>query len=896
MAGLIPRRFRPTVVLCLGEEGKAVGAQLALLLPALDSARRSGVALLAADFAADGSAHAGVFDPGVAFAAQPATGAARPAFPTIRDPRPLPLVVVEALRGEDPHTPHAGRSIAPRKGVLDDTVITGIRDAGYAVPRPTVVVWISAAAGSPWLASVCAAVRDAVASERVDAWVLLALTNVYPRDTEAHAERAARCAAQPWDALLVGRDGEQPLATFAYLFESHDERGTFWEGGDDVPFAAAEAIFVLTASAITTTREYEETLRRSLPGMVRRPFERMSGIGTSRLTFPRAQAEQCCAALLGADVLRAWAKEEHGAASRELAEEQRRAAADTLAKLRRASRDADAHRRGGRPSPRLSAEGVAKVRGLARPNPDGGLIFAHLRRDRVDRLVTPALDYPDALALQAEKAEAGVEQWRPAVRARWQQFAYQTERGIIAHVNGLVLREEAGIAAARAYAEELDSLLAEEKRRLYVKQEGRETSYRRFLHRTERIAEDGPWIGVDAPTPVRPAHTNPSGHTTSEQPQAADPTGVVASVAPPAFTLDALAARYRWHKERKPPAAATVGAALVGVPPAVFLALALLPAAWFAHGPAGALALTLTLILAAALAGWAFASYRSRLVDDAVEDIRRVYRRALSQRCEREEFQQRLALLTGVQHTVRVVLDRLVAWDRFILEQADRLDAEAARIEAALFDGATGRRDVLIANRQRLRPYGYTLRDFAADARTRRETAALDADAGILDWHKRDAAILRHLRAELRGKVSVLDTESTDLGPPVGAFCLNVVRPYLRGDLVSIAAALESLRADDTLSLYDQLIERSVILYRPLDPPRPPGVFVAARAEHHLALRPADQPTDAVALATDEDEWLATLRLRPGGAVPSFFAATDHFEQRPSRLIVPSVPGWGLHA
>ncbi len=885
MAGLISRRFRPTVVLCLGEEGKVVGAQLALLLPALDSARRAGVALLVADVTADGGAHAGVFDPGALAAA----GAARLSFPPIRDPRPLPLAIVEALRGEDPH---ALRPAAPRKGVLDDTVITGIRDAGYAVPRPTVVIWIAAAAGSPWLASTCTAVRDAAASERVDAWVLLALTNIYPRETEAHAERAARCAAQPWDALLVGRDGEQPLATFAYLFESHDERGTFWEGADDVPFAAAEAIFVLTASAITTTREYEETLRRSLPGMVRRPFERMSGIGTSRLTFPRAQAEQCCAALLGADVLRAWAKEEHGAASRELAEEQRRAAVDALAKLRRASRDADGYRRGGRPSPRLSAEGVAKLRGLARPDPDGSLIFAYLRRERVDRLVTPALDYPGALALAGERAEAGVEQWRAAVRARWQQFAYQTERGIIAHVNGLVLREEAGIAAARAYAEELDGLLAEEKRHLYAKQEERETAYRRSLRRAERLAEDGPWIGVDTPTPARPAHT------TDDQMHATASPDTGASLAPSAFMLAALAARYRWHKERKPPVAATAGAALVAVPPAVFLALALLPAAWFAHGPAGALAVTLTLTFTAALAAWAFASYRARLVDDAVEDIRRVYRRALSHRCEREEFQQRLALLTGAQHTVRVVLDRLVAWDRFILEQAERLETEAARIEAALFDGATGRRDVLIANRQRLRRHGYTLRDFAADARTRRETAALDADAGILDWHKSDAAILRRLRAELRGKVSVLDTESTDLGPPVGAFCLGVVRPYLHGDLVSIAAALESLRADDTLSLYDQLIERSVILNRPLDPPRPPGVFVAARAEHHLALRPADQPprADAVALATDEDEWLATLRLRPGGAVPSFFAATDHFEQRPGRLIVPSVPGWELHA
>ena len=173
-------------------------------------------------------------------------------------------------------------------------------------------------------------------SESVESWVLLALSNIYPHDPAEHLAQEERVADQPWRELLMGdelptqpsqpmRSKEPPLATYAYLFETHDEKGHFWEGPDEVAYGVAEAVFVLTATGITTTREYEETLRRSMPDMVRQPFERMSGVGTSRLTFPRAQAELYCASRLGATILDEWAPE-HAADLSD--QEQRREAAE----------------------------------------------------------------------------------------------------------------------------------------------------------------------------------------------------------------------------------------------------------------------------------------------------------------------------------------------------------------------------------------------------------------------------------------------------------------------------------------------------------------------------------------------------------------------------------------
>jgi hypothetical protein len=896
---VIPRRFRPVVVLCVGDEGRAIGAQLSVLLASeMDAARRACVALLSVDAASDGTLTGGWLDSG----ASPA-----------HTPHPLPRAVVEALRGEAPTL----RTHERRTGVLDDYAIARVRDDGYAVPKASVVVWIATAAPFPWLASAAGAVAEALRVERVEGWTLLALSNVYPRDPAAHRERERRCAEQPWEELLVGGtgpSGAKPLASFAYLFESHDERDTFWEGPDDVPFAAAEAIFVLAASGITTTREYDETLRRSLPAMVKEPYERIGSIGTSRLTFPRAQAEQYCAGTLGAAVLREWAREERQVATPEESEERRRAAMEVVTRLRRATGDSQTYLRGGRPSPRLSAEGVAQARGLKRPDPDGGYVFAHLRRDTVEDLVTRRRDIPAVLRMQADRSEAGIAQWQKAIRAPWQRYSAEVERSLVAELNQLLLRGPAGVTSARVYAEHVHHLLALEKERLYRQQERREAAYERFLRATDAVC-DGPWLDdmpraqtlaepaqvniLDAPTIISNgspsgiapagAAANPASHTLGDGDEDEPESPAPRAVRTRDEILDTLAYRYRWRKRHKPEHATVVGAALMVTTPAVFLARGFLPAEWFAGGPLPLLLIIVAAALVAGLAAWGYLTWRANELDEAVEDLRRIYRRELSHRCERYEFQQRLALLTGLQNAARRMLERLIAWERFAEDMAGEMEREASCVERELFDGATGRRDVLVANRQRLRPYGYTLKHFAEDVRLRRETAATGGQAGAQEWHRSPAGILPHLREHLRQGATILDAEPDNLTDPVRDFCLAIVRPYLTGDLVSIGAALDVLPADNALDLLDTLRDRAVILYRPLDPPRPPITFVAARDEYRRAIAERDQSADAVLLTIDDVEWLATLRLLPGGAVPSFW---QRGVPDASRLIVPAVPTW----
>ena len=77
MATSTPIRFRPTIVLCVGERGREVGAQLSMLLPGLDGARQAGIALLTVDEERsddDGALLGAWYDPGLsAVASQPVT-------------------------------------------------------------------------------------------------------------------------------------------------------------------------------------------------------------------------------------------------------------------------------------------------------------------------------------------------------------------------------------------------------------------------------------------------------------------------------------------------------------------------------------------------------------------------------------------------------------------------------------------------------------------------------------------------------------------------------------------------------------------------------------------------------------------------------------------------------
>ena len=865
MATSTPIRFRPTIVLCVGDRGREVGAQLSMLLPGLDDARQAGIALLAVDDLRDdeGALLGSWYDPGLsAVASQLGPLPDDTPISVIRSP--LPTLVIEGLRGQRyEHYARPTFDAQIRRGVLDDAVVGRIRDQGYSVPRAMAVVWIVAAADSPLLLEIARDVRTALHSESVESWVLLALPNIYPHDPAEHLKQEERIADQPWREMLVGEDrpmpasqngrsgqngqspsGAGPLATYAYLFETHDEKGHFWEGPDEVAYGVAEAVFTLTATGITTTREYEETLRQSAPNMVRQPFERMSSVGTSRLTFPRAQAELYCASRLGATILDEWAPE-HAADLSD--QEQRREAAEArrlLNGLIGEIRDSDTvvaalRRNEGRRSRRRAREHQLPPDDAAKT-----LVYQHFSRPVVRRYLTRRSDWPAALEQQLPRAEDGFASWQEVVRPAWERYGHETERALSSSANDQVLEGAIGVERAYASMDGLRQAILSEQENQTLARGARQARYLRFLETLEDESK-GPWEMEIVRQQNEPEPTREGA------------------------LIERLAARYRWLARHKPAIATFVGAGMVMAP---MLAL-LLDAFFGGAGRSGFFAplpLALYSVALVALASWGYALWKRRQREDALDDLRAVYRTMYRYRCDEYEDELRAAVTLGLRERTERILERLAGWERFIGEIARTLRDEADGIELRLFNGAVGRRDILVANRRRLRLDGYSLRRFEEDVSKLRQIRPVEG----APWHSNQRELLQRLRNALHTSASLVDSPVLTLLPPIREYCHEIIRPYLTGKLVYISGALEASPADsasNSNSLFDTLVARSVVLYQPEDQPRAATEFMAAREDDRLAILRTSKQRGLVTVGLEDREWMATLRLLPGGTTPTFW-------------------------
>src|SRR6185437_8248270 len=224
-------------------------------------------------------------------------------------------------------------------------------------------------------------------------------------------------------------------------------------------------------------------------------------------------------------------------------------------------------------------------------------------------------------------------------------------------------------------------------------------------------------------------------------------------------------------------------------------------------------------------------------------------------------------MLASMRQRAERILDRLADWEGFIGEIAQTLRDDADKEELTLFNGAVGRRDILVANRRRLRLDGYSLRSFEEDVSKLRQIRPIEG----APWHSNQQELLVRLRSALHSKASLVDSEESALLPPIREYCHEIVRPYLTGDLVNLSGALDALPADSPNSLFDTLVDRSVILYQPEDQPRAASVFMAAREEDQLAILRTSKQRGLVTLGLEDREWMATLRLLSGGTTPTFW-------------------------
>jgi hypothetical protein len=423
---------------------------------------------------------------------------------------------------------------------------------------------------------------------------------------------------------------------------------------------------------------------------------------------------------------------------------------------------------------------------------------------------------------------------------------------------------------------ELNQLLAIEQDQLATKRENRELDYDRFLAEMGERAT-GPWLEA---MPDGSPQTSVAGQSDKSTNNRAET--LVTDL------VEALSRRYRWLRGRRPTVAAIIGATCAVVPAGVLLGQALLPQQWFHQNRLAIPLLTAILVLVSGLCGWMYYIYMRRQERLAGEDLRRLYRRVQSYQCELYEDMRRSALLSGLHHQVRRLLDRLQEWQKFLADVAELLEADAESVDQDLFDGAMGRRDVLFANRHVLRPHDYNLRRFEQDISTKRsnESIAGHTANGMAEWHRSLATMQPYLRTALKG-VNLLETSPDELRHSVREFALTVVKPYLTGDMVSTGAALEAMPAFESAGIFDRLVHQAAILYQPATPATRSGLFVAAREELRRSIMKEDQASGSVLLHIDDEEWLGLLRLQPGGAIPAFWPAGWD-----THTNIPASPSW----
>jgi hypothetical protein len=493
---------------------------------------------------------------------------------------------------------------------------------------------------------------------------------------------------------------------------------------------------------------------------------------------------------------------------------------------------------------------------------DSKLILRWLSPAIVRPLLTPQLDLPAALEGQRQLAEEGFIAWEEALVPAWSRYADEAAQEIASHADDLTLEGALGVERAYAYVAAFNEALRDEQDLLDTQRARRGASRARFLGELE-TASEGPWLAA------LPAGGAGDATEADEQREAR--------------IAARLGARWRWIHARKPALATLIAAATLAASTLALLALVIAPASW--QRPAvGWLALLLAPLLVAGLAAWGYARYRRKVEDDAANDQHQHYRAIYRYRIEKREAEWRETVFAMLRVRSERILERLANWERFIAEMASALAHDADAEEARLFDGALGRRDVLVANRRRLRRDGYALRDFEIDVTKRRQAQPLPETP----WHGSNRELLARLRDALHGHVSLVEAPATAIAMPVRDYCLEIVRPYLTGDLVNLTEALETLAASDGASLLEALLERATLLYHPADQPRAATTFVAAREPDLVTLLRGKQLTGLITLSMREREWLAVTRLLPGGARPDFLRDRAETTQAPIEI----APEW----
>ncbi|GHP01024.1 hypothetical protein KSF_110710 [Reticulibacter mediterranei] len=751
------------------------------------------------------------------------------------------------------------------KDVQASRRIGEIISAGYPVPNPRTQVYIVGDASQDQPARVLKLVQEQLANMACHTLVCSVLhTDQVKQET----------AGNPTSEMVAAGSvaNEQIIAnTFCYLY---GERLTYpvptFISQAESYYAAAEALFVLIATGLTTEPFFEEAVRG---GTGPAAGANVGGLGTSLILCPQEALLEYGSLRLSIEMLDAWLRDlqdDRFAPSRQrevrasarglvrsikgeiqdvqerpLANEARHLKGDALdfitgrteADLSILTRELPALLAGGQTSRDRSTS-------LQEP-PDlyqqlyerSQALFAlfwpqQVRRDYNNRR-DHSVSWSTFVSQRAEQAVASYAEWDALATRAWDAVTQHICTELQDFIEKLCTEDEAGLGLATLAIDELEDRLVELRTNLRLWHRTHVRDYQAAQRFLADLAS-GPWVSASDGLQRR-------GSPVSEQRQGmpAEPVvmedmqesilvsePIVASIPSlsllsPQFseqeacTVQHLEQRRAWREQRVPSGTAQM---LAAIPFLIAVLLTLLSFPWFPPTTEAPLVMSAFVVSIVVLGYGLLYGKRVWEVRQARADLLTFYRRYYAYLCEQREDQLRLLLLNVVQSKALNIRQRLDHMATFLAEMRAQLADQAGRIPRELFQGVAGSRDVFVVNGEMLQQEQKNTLDDAVE-----QLAKVRVRAPVETWHSTTQALNRHFLTEVGERFFLLSQQ--ELQALLLEWNREVTRSYCEGPLVNLSAAM------DTPEVWREALERAkqVVYQEPAGVQVPQWMFVCGR-------------------------------------------------------------------
>src|SRR6266487_842320 len=824
MRAHINLRFRPGLVIFVGESGRHIREQLQDIacFAQLDSVLYQSIALLEVDA---GSDQATPFPLGPQFV----EGA------SVQQEDTLARLIEDALK-----------DVQANKRILE------IIAAGYPVPNPRTQIYIVGDATEHWLAHVLQVVHHRLEKSGFNTLICYVLSafkmmqHTGPLRAIGKTGPIVEETAAPTSAGGISDWSQRDLANYCYLYEDMLTYPvpTFVKEFESY-HAAAEALFTLIATGLTTEPFFEEMMRLGSPFNT---YENVGSLSTSLISFPRAALLEYCSARLGVALMGQWLCDLQ---VQTISENKRR---ELQQRARGVARDIESWIIDSEERPLANGEkrGSGKIEIIEECKwPNLNILIRQARQSKEDlpasntalqeqrasgddqarlhkkleeetlslfelfwskevereykRLRRPRFDaWTKLVYQQAGKAIEAYRDWERAARAAWEAASDRVSNNIRLVVDRLWSGDDSGFEQATIYVNELDAKLSRIADRQSHWREAHERDYEEYLNEVEHAAR-GPWTVDDDDTNIidgvagGPAQAGPT--------MGGRGAGIAASTAASAGgsgiigtnttiggshqhlplreerLANQLEQRIHWLQDQIPEISTQSAVAL---PFILSLVLAMLASGVPATLPGIAMSAGIALLMVGIL-HLLFRLSHQKKVEEAKEDLLTFYRRYYAHLCEQREDLCRTVFMGPLRRRVQSMRDKLEDLQSFIKDIQSDLERRATQTQHRLFNSPGGVRDIFIANGERLqRDKKNTLEDFAG------QVTKLRVKEPVAEWHQAPQDMKKQLIKMFRGQnESIMEMSAQRALEQIYRFATNVTQPYFKGPLVDLQLALD---------------------------------------------------------------------------------------------------------